>query len=137
MYQRIFILKKWEEVGLKGSPKKKVREFIKFVEENPQLGWESCAKEFREKYNDVFNDLIPPLMEIGDDLINLNLIRFFTPKRSRRDLELLKDFVKNADPRKLQPSFEAIAKLKIPSLAAELKKKQNLPPRISAILLEP
>lgn len=136
MFQRILILQKWEEAGLKNSKKKKVRDFIQFVEKNPQLGWVTCAKKFHKDYYDVFDDLIPPIMEIDDNLILLNLIDCCDPKKRRKELNLLKDLVTKTDPQKMQPSLEAVAKLKIPSLSKALRKKPNLPPQVNAILLE-
>jgi len=137
MFQKILILKKWEEAGLKQSRKKKVRDFIKFVEKNPKLGWEACVKEFNKKYTDVFNDLIPPLLTTNDNLIILNMLRFMEPRKRRKELNLLKNFAKTADTQKLQPSLETVAKLKIPSVNKVLQARTDLPPRVRAVLLEP
>lgn len=137
MFQKILILRKWEEAGLKQSPKKKVRDFIKFVEKNPKLGWDACVKEFYKKYDDVFNDLIPPLLSINDNLIIFNLLRFMEPRKRRKELNLLKHFAKTADTQKLQPALEAVAKLKIPSVNKVLQARNDLPHRLRAILVEP
>ena len=134
MYERILILRKWEELGLKQSDKKQVREFIQFVEKNPQLGWAAFAKKFHKSFYRVFDDLIPPLVDIGDNLIILNLIRHFNLKKHRKELYLLKDIAANADPQKLRVSLEALAKLKKPSLTKVLKGRKDLPRQVNAVL---
>lgn len=134
MMQRILILKKWEQIGLNKSGKKKVRDFIEFVEKNPKKGWKNWADEITRNYNDVFNDLISPLINIGSNIINLNLIRYFDPIKNKKVENLLKKFIKHADPQKMLPTLEAIAKLKIPSLNNALKAKKALPLRVRVIL---
>ncbi|MFX0197878.1 MAG: hypothetical protein ACFFCW_17285 [Candidatus Hodarchaeota archaeon] len=134
MFQRLMILKKWEELGLKNSRKKKVRDFIEFVEKNPKQGWQGWANKITSNYYDVLNDLIPPLMNIGSNIINLNLIRYFDPINNKKVENLLKEFIKHADPQKMLPTLEAIAKLKIPSLNNMLKTKKALPLRVRVIL---
>ena len=76
-------------------------------------------------------------MDMGNNLIILNLLRLFDPKKRRKDLNLLKKFAAQADARKSLPSLEAIARLKIPSLTKVLQERKDLPVKIRAILLEP
>ncbi len=136
MFQRLMIQKKWEELNLNKSGKKKVRDFIEFVEKNPKKGWKNWADKITGDYYDVFNDLIPPLMNIDSNIINLNLIAHLDPKKYSKVKNLLKEFIKDADPQKMQPTLEAIAKLKIPSLNNALKAKKALPLRVRVILWE-
>lgn len=137
MFQRILILKKWEEAGLKKSKKKKVRDFVKFVETHPKLGWDACAKKFYKDCYDVFDDLIPPLVDIGNNLVLLNLINRSNPKKHRKELMLLKQLAQTSDPQKLQPALKAAAQLRIPSVDKVLWAKKDLPPGIRAILIAP
>jgi hypothetical protein len=130
------IQKKWEELNLNKSGKKKVRDFIEFVEKNPKKGWKNWADKITGDYYDVFNDLIRPLMNIDSNIINLNLIAHLDPKKYSKVKNLLKEFIKDADPQKMQPTLEAIAKLKIPSLNNALKAKKALPLRVRVILWE-
>jgi hypothetical protein len=134
MYQRILILKKWEQIGLKKSGKKKVKDFIEFVKNNPKKGWKDWADKITGDYYDAFNDLIPPLMNIGSNIINLNLIAHLDSKKYHKVKNLLKEFIKDADSQKMRPTLEAIAKLKIISLNNALKAKKALPLGVRVIL---
>ena len=134
MMQRILILKKWEQIKLEKSGKKKVRDFIEFVKNNPKKGWNNWSKKITGDYYDAFNDLIPPLMNIGSNIINLNLIAHLDPKKYNKVKNLLEEFIKDADPQKMRSTLEAIAKLKIISLNKALEAKKALPIGVRVIL---
>jgi hypothetical protein len=73
-------------------------------------------------------------VDIGDNLIILNLIRHFDLKKHRKELFLLKEIAANGEPKRLQVSLEAIAKLKKPSLTKVLKGRKDLPRQVNAVL---
>ena len=87
----------WREVGLFKSNAAKIQAFIKFIETQSSQDWDRGVQEFRNNHYDVFNDVIPPLMESDDKLLRLLVIHHADPKK-RKELNLLKDFARQRQP---------------------------------------
>lgn len=129
MHIRDLAKQKWREAGLYDSRKAKVRAFLKHVDDHPDKCWDEWVQEFRDHYYDLFKDLIPPLLYTDDKLLRLTLIRK-ADLRKRRELNLLKKFVREADPVKDEPELSVIAKLSHKGLTAELAKRTDLTSKV-------
>lgn len=136
MYQKLLILKKWEESELVSSRDAKLKDFFSYFMKHPNLGWNDFAKMLRAKYKDLFDTLVPPLLEIDDELVSLNVINRLELKRNIKEREWVQRFITNQKMRHTAPALEAIARMNDSAFDMELRKRTNLPPVVAAILLE-
>ena len=136
MYQWRRALQLWEEAGLKQSQNKHVRDFIKFVENNPRQDWSIYIEHCRKKHPSAIKELLPPLLACDDRLIVTNVLRLSDFKKtSERDLA--KKFAKEADPGKHAYALTLLAKTGTPSIKEELVGRQAaLPAHIKQLLKE-
>jgi hypothetical protein len=117
--------KLWREAGLYNSRKAGVQAFLARLDEQPNLSWEEGVQEFRAHHYDTFGDIVPPLMASDDKLLHLALIRSADPKQ-RKELNLLKTFVQEANPAQDEPELSAILDLNHPGLADEIRRRTDL-----------
>jgi hypothetical protein len=100
--------------------------FAATMRDNPEACWEDMVPEFRAKYYDALEELIPPLLALDDPLITLNLVRFADPT-SPREVELLRQLIGQCDPDRHQHSLRALAEMGQPELLRALHQKQGMP----------
>lgn len=124
MHIRDLVKQRWADEGFYASRNTKIQAFLKYIEDNPLECWDKYIKEFREHYYDLFDELIPPLMKTRDKLLRMILIRNVDLTKPK-ELKLLKDFTKKANPRDDEPELLAIAKLEHKGLTAELRNTRN------------
>ena len=89
--------------------------------------WEHGLQEFRERYYDAFDHVVPPLLQSDDKLLRLMLIRHADLSK-RRELNLLKRFAETADPIRDEPELLAIASLGHKSLDRAIRARGGLTP---------
>ena len=125
MHIRELVKQKWQESGLYESQNEKVQAFLKYFDEHSELCWSEVLREFRERYYEGFNDLVPPLLDIDDKLLRLMIVRKADLNQGQ-EVELLSELVRKADPLKNEPELSAIARRRHTRLTAELQKRQDL-----------
>jgi hypothetical protein len=135
MYQRRRILDIWEAAGLRQSGNPAVLELIRFVEQEPNLDWAGFVDRARRDHAAAISLVVPPLMASGDNLIITNLLRHANP-RSSRDRDIVRTFVREADPVKHLPALMLVAKTGSDALKAELAARPGLPAKLRQVLVE-
>lgn len=135
MYQRQRILDLWAKAGLDKSPNKQVRDFIRFVERSPNLGWEGYAEKCRREYPNAIRELVAPLLDSGDNLLVTNILRNANVRRGT-EREVLRAFAREADPGKHALALEMLAKTGTASIKQELTARTVLPGRVKQLLVE-
>ena len=136
MHIRDLVKRIWTKKGLYASRNDKVRDFLKYFDDNPELCWDELIKVFREQYYDLFPQLIPPLADTEDKLLRITLIRKADLKK-RQELNLVKKSIKKAKPEADEPELLNIAKLGHKGLTTELRKLRNLTPELRRTLQSP
>ena len=123
----------WRNAGLYDSRKAGVRQFLAFVDAQPKLDWEQGLEGFRQEHYAVLNEVVPPLLKSNDKLLRILLIRHADLK-NRRELNLLKQLARDADPVRDQPELLAIAKRGHKGLSNEIRKRADLTSKLRSIV---
>jgi hypothetical protein len=119
----------WRKAGLYESKTRTIRDFLDFVGAEPPSDWEHGLQEFRDRYYDAFDQVVPPLLQSDDKLLRLMLIRHADLSK-RRELNLLKRFAETADPIRDEPELLAIATLGHKSLDRAIRERGGLTPNL-------
>ena len=90
MSQRRLVLHALRDAGLLESGDPRVQEFVRLVREHRELCWRDLVSEFREKYDDIADRLLPALERSGDPLIRNMLIQYADPERPKERQMLAK-----------------------------------------------
>ena len=133
MYQRTKILQAFKEAGLNKSRSKKVRDFLQFLAENPRICWADAAREFRAKYYDIYDAIIPLILGTQDPLIISNLFKH-SDLKNEKELTQVKNFIQRADAFRNEVSFKILAERHYAVVADILLKKNKLPESVQAEL---
>jgi len=136
MHQKFLIYKKWEEMGIVSSHDPRLAEFLSFFMKHPNLDWDAFGKLLHSKFKDLFDALVPPLLEIDDELISLNIVKRLESKKTKKERALVQSFIANKKLQRVAPALEAIARMNDSVFDRALRKRPNLPPVVAAILLE-
>jgi hypothetical protein len=121
--------KVWRKAGLYESKSRAIRNFLDFIGSEPAPNWEHGLGEFREKHYDVFDQVVPPLLQSEDKLLRLAVIRHADPSK-RRELNLLKRFAQSADPIRDEAELLALLSLGHESLEREIRERADLTPNL-------
>lgn len=125
MSLREFVKKQWSDARLYTHGDARVGEFLEHFEEHPAECWETAVPLFRQKYYTLFDQVVPPLVNSSDKLLRLQLILHSDPSQPR-ELRMLREFVRHADPVADRPELKAIARLKHPALDKEIAGRPEL-----------
>lgn len=121
--------KLWRKAGLYQSKATKIKNFLAFIESQPPPDWEHGLQEFREKHYDVFDQVVPPLLESEDKLLRVVLIRHADLSK-RRELNSLKRLAQTADPIRDEPELLALVSLGHKGLDREIRERGDLTPNL-------
>jgi hypothetical protein len=119
----------WRKAGLHESKTRGVRDFLDFVGSEPPPQWEHGLQEFRERHYDVFDQVVPPLLQSDDKLLRIMLIRHADLSK-RRELNLLKRFAQSVDPIRDEPELLAMMSLGHKSLDRAIRERGDLTPNL-------
>jgi hypothetical protein len=119
----------WRRAGLYESKTRAIRDFLDFVGSEPPPDWEQGLQKFRKKHYDVFDQVVPPLLQSDDKLLRIMLIRHADLSK-RRELNLLKRFARTADPIHDEPELLAMASLGHKSLDRAIRERGDLTPNL-------
>ena len=137
MHIRDLVLRTWAERGLDARRNARLHAFLTDQTEHPDRSLEDTLTAIRTDYDDLFALLVPPLLETGDKLLRVTLIRN-ADVNNPKELRLLNALVRGADPAEDEPELLAIASLGHAGLANELRKRGPLPPALhQAVSSEP
>jgi hypothetical protein len=119
----------WRKAGLYESKTRAVRDFLDFVGSEPPPDWERGMREFRKTHYDVFDQVVPPLLQSDDKLLRIMLIRHADPSK-RRELNLLKRLAQSLDPIRDEPELLAMVALGHKTLDRAIRERGDLTPNL-------
>ncbi|MCJ7604173.1 MAG: hypothetical protein MUO63_22070 [Desulfobulbaceae bacterium] len=122
MSHKKMIWKEFKRTGILDSPDEKVQGFLQYLKVCPANCWEQIIPEFKEKYYDCFDTIVPVLAQMNDPLIQLVLARHADASKPK-ERDLLVKMAKEVDAEKNPVLLKRIAGLKISSVTNELKKR--------------
>jgi len=122
MSHKKMIWKEFQRTGILDSPDEKVQGFLQYLRSCRQSCWEQIIPEFKEKYYDCFDTIVPVLARMNDPLIQLVLARHADASKPK-ERELLVTMAREADADKNPVLLKRIAALKITTVTNELKKR--------------
>lgn len=131
MSQRQLVWRALAEAGVLESHDPKVQEFVRLLRERRDLCWGDVATEFRSKYYDVFEKLIPALEKSDDPFIRNMLIKHADPERPR-ERQLLKTLATNTDFERDVLAAQQLAQINVKEVETVLKKR--LPGGVAALV---
>ena len=120
-YKKI-IWKKFQQAGVLDSQDSKVQEFVQFLRTSPAKCWEDVIPEFREKFYDCFDTVVPRLAEIDDPVIQLTLAKN-VDKRRPKEKALLEKMAEDVDADRNPVLIKKIAGFKIAKVNTVLKSR--------------
>jgi hypothetical protein len=125
MSHKKMIWKEFKRTGVLDSQDEKVQGFLQYLKSCPENCWEQVIPEFKEKYYDCFDAVVPVLAGMHDPLIEIVLTRHADASKPKEQ-ELLMKMAKEVDAEKNPVVLKKIAGLKISRINMELRKR-NLP----------
>ncbi|MBI5559213.1 MAG: hypothetical protein HY885_16440 [Deltaproteobacteria bacterium] len=128
MSHKKMIWKEFQRAGILDSPDEKVQGFVRYLRECKEGCWEQIIPEFKGKYYDCFDTIVPVLARMNDPLIQLVLAQHADPGMPK-ERELLVKMAREADAEKNPVLLKRIAALKIASVTTELRKR-SLPEKL-------
>jgi hypothetical protein len=123
------IRKIWRKAGLYQSKAPTIRSFLDYIESEPIPDWKHGLQEFRDNHYDLFEQVVPPLLQSQDKLLRMVLIRHADLSK-RRELNLLKRFAQTADPIHDEAELLAIVSLGHKSLDRAIRERADLTPNL-------
>jgi hypothetical protein len=132
MHQRTAIQEAWRKAGLYDSADPKLKTFLEMLDD-PRQCWPELVAASRGVYADIKAKLVGPILETGDKLMRLNLIRAADPNRAD-EVGLLSEFIKTSDPQRDEIELQEIARKSTPQLLSDLKQKPGLTLRVSEVV---
>jgi hypothetical protein len=134
MNQREQILAAWKRRKATRAPSPHVQladEFFEMMESHPDICWEELTQEFRQKYYEAFDEIVPVLMGTDDPLILHNLVRF-ADLTNPKEAEAAKRLIRSVDPDKHEVTMLALANDE--ELRPAISKRSQLPDSVKAAL---
>ena len=136
MQQRALILKSWarHSAEIPDSPaKRKAQTFFDMVANEPGSCWEEIAGEFRRNYYDVFDEIVPTLLDTDDPLIIYHCVHN-ADLQNPKEVSALQHLVRECDCRKHQVSFRDLAATRSKALVPLLEEREDLPKSVRFVL---
>jgi len=126
MYQRTKIVQAFKEAGLEKSKNKKMPVFVRYISENPKICWPDAAKEFREKYFDLYDDVVKVILRTEDALIISNLLKYIDLTKEK-EAGPVKKFLRDADAFQNEAVFMDMIENYYANVADSIHSKAMLP----------
>lgn len=134
MNQREVILAAWQKRKATRAPSPHMQlaeEFFNFMESHPDICWVELSDEFRKKYYEAFDEIVPVLLATDDPLIVHNLVRF-ADLSNPKEADAAKKLIRNADPDKHEVTMVTLAAEE--AMRPAIEKKSELPDSVRAAL---
>jgi hypothetical protein len=132
MYQKDYVRSVWKAAGLYDENDAKLQQFLKLLDE-PTLCWAEMVDTCRRSFASYKARLVQPILNSGDKLVRLTLIRAAVPS-NEDEMALLEQHIAAADPVRDHLEFKAIALKNVPRLNEALKKNPKLTPELRATM---
>ena len=138
MNQRELILRAWQKHKKTRAPSKHMRmadDFFEYVEDHPEFCWIQLSEEFRDKYYEAFDEIIPVLMDTDDPFIIHNLVRF-ADLAQPKEADAAKELARNVDPTRHEVTMVRLAGNKDETIRSAVKKRGKLPDAVKVAIAE-
>ena len=138
MHQREMIMRAWDQqrANRADTPsKRKADQFFQYMRDNPDLCWDELSQEFRNKYYDAFDEIIPVVLATDDPLILYNLTRYADFNNSK-EVEAAHQLIRNVDGEKHQVTLRTLVEKSSDDFVPTLKSKKNLPKSVRAVFTQ-
>lgn len=132
MHTRDLVKKIFANEGLYRSSDPKMKALLAAIDEQPMDCWPEFVARFRKDYYELFDRVVPPLINSGDQLITAVVLHHADLKQPK-ERALIKKYVQNADERAHEGVLKQVARLGDAELDRELAKKA-LTPNVQAVL---
>ncbi|MCZ6673540.1 MAG: hypothetical protein O7C75_11460 [Verrucomicrobia bacterium] len=132
MLQRKRVWKILKKAGVLDSDDSRIKEFVQFFHENPEKCWEEIVPQFRKKFYDCFDAVVPPLLEVDDTLIRTLFINYADLKKPK-ERALLGKIAEQIDPSQDPVSIKRLAKLNSTAINKVLSRR-SLPDELQKYL---
>jgi hypothetical protein len=135
MNQRDVILAAWQKRKATRTPSPHVQladEFFSLMESRTDICWEEFSEEFRTRYYDAFDEIVPALLATDDPLIIHNLVRF-ADLSEPKEAEAAKKLINTADIDKHEVTMARLATDE--AMRPAIKNRSQLPESVKAALI--
>lgn len=133
MHLRSLIRQKWNAAGLYTREDAHLQAFLKHVDDTPSECWREYVALFRRKYYDLFDQIVPPLVNTDDKLLRVTLIRW-SDLNQRKERAALRDLIRCADPVHDRPELNAILTFNSTLLRKEFVKRPELAKLVQPVM---
>lgn len=132
MSKKALILQSLKEAGVLDSDDEKIKAFIVDLRERRGDSWRTVFSDFREKFYECFDDVVPAISEIDDPLIRLALIHFLDASQPK-ERKLLEKFAAEIVPEQEPIAIKHLARKNVPQVNTLLARR-SLPETLSKYL---
>ena len=132
MHQKDVIRAAWRSAGLYEENDAKLQQFLKFLDDPTQC-WNEMIDSCRRSYAAYKTKLAGPILNSGDQLVRLAVIRAASDGADD-EIALLEQYVASSDVTRNAVELKLIALKSIPQLDAALMQKPGLPADLRAML---
>lgn len=129
MHTRDYVKSVLAAEGLYKSRNAKMEEFLKSIDDTPTECWPEFIARFRDKYYDLFDKVVPPLMFGNDRLVRTILARAIDPSR-KKEMELARQFVAKAETEQNEKELLALVAKRNTQINKDILEKTSLPKSI-------
>jgi hypothetical protein len=133
MYQKDLVRDAWKSAGLYEEDDPMLRQFLDLLEE-PAHCWDELVAACRRDFAAYKAKVVQPILDSGDTLVRLNVIRAASEDD---EFELLERYVAASDPALDEAELRAIALKGVPRLNGALAGKPGLSAAVRSMLAAP
>jgi hypothetical protein len=134
MYTRDLVKRLFADAGLYRSSDPKLKTLLAAIDEQPLDCWPEFVARFRKEFYELFDRVVPPLINSGDRLIAAVLLHHADLSKPK-ERALITKYVQDADEQAAEDVLLQVARLDDAKLNRELAKK-NLTPSVRAVLVK-
>jgi hypothetical protein len=132
MHQKNLVKQAWQAAGLYQSKDAKLQQFLKLID-GPLACWPELVDECRRNYAKYKTRLAQPIINTGDTLLRLNLVRVIDAQYDD-EVQLLRTLIQQSDPQKDEPELKAVALKNVPALTKAIAAKPGLSKELESIV---
>lgn len=133
MYQKDLVRTAWKSAGLYDENDAKLQQFLAMLDD-PTKCWTEMTDAARSSFATYKSRLAQPIMDTGDKLVRLMLIRGAVDTHAD-EIALLEKYIVSSDPATDAIELKAIALKNVPKLNRALARKKNLPQDILSTVM--
>lgn len=134
MSHKKMIWKEFKRAGILDSQDEKVRDFVQYLKGCGARCWEEIIPEFKTKYYDCFDAIVPTLAEMDDPLIQMVLVDHADMSKPK-EKALVEQMAQKVNPERNPVLIKRMANFKVANVTTILKNR-TLPEGLRKYVLE-